>query len=194
MKTHIKKGITSIFLVLLSVSFYGQSNTKYTVDVDNSSFHWKGFKPMGSQSGTIKLLSGIVGVENGKITGGNFVVDMTSIKDNDGSLKLERHLKSVDFFDIEMYPTSNFVIKSIKIKNNLAYLVGDLTIKNVTKQMAIPVVIIVTQNNVEIKTETFKINRADFNVKYKSKSFFNNLKNSFIRDKFELQITIIAKN
>jgi len=108
--------------------------------------------------------------------------------------KLEKHLKSVDFFNTKIYPISKFNIKTIENIEGKTYLVGDLTIKNITKQITIPATILINQNTVKITTETFKIDRTDFNVKYKSKSFFNNLKDSFIRDKFDLQITIIAKN
>ena len=38
-----------------------------------------------------------------------------------------------------------------------------------------------------------KVNRAEFNIKYKSKSFFNDLKEKFIEDEFDLQVTIVAK-
>ena len=43
-----------------------------------------------------------------------------------------------------------------------------------------------------LTSETFQINRADFNIKYKSKSFFNNLKEMFIKDKFDLKGNIVA--
>ncbi len=194
MKSLFLKSITAIFLLLCSVPIYAQSSFQFKIDSKNSIIHWKGFKPMGSQSGTIKLLSGIVEVENDIIIEGNFVADMNTITDNGGSAKLEKHLKSVDFFNTKIYPISKFNIKTIENIEGKTYLVGDLTIKNITKQITIPVTILINQNTVKITTETFKIDRTDFNVKYKSKSFFNNLKDSFIRDKFDLQITIIAKN
>lgn len=190
MKPTLKQVIPTLFLFLLSITFYAQSTVN--VDVEKSNIHWKGYKPAGSHAGTIKLLSGAIEVENNQIKGGNFVADMTTIKDDDGSPKLERHLKSPDFFEIETYPTSSFEIKSIKKSENGTFLIGNLTIKNVTKEMEIPATVIVDQNKIEIKTKTIKVNRADFHVKYKSKSFFKNLKDKFILDDFDLQVTIIA--
>jgi polyisoprenoid-binding protein YceI len=193
MKTLIKKSITSVFLVLLSISFYGQSATKYTVDVANSVIHWKGFKPMGSQSGTIKIKNGFIEVENLKLSKGFFIANMNTIKDEKGSAKLVKHLKSVDFFDVETFPTAIFTIKSVKNIKEKTFLVGDLTIKNITKQMTVPVDIFIDESAIHITTATFKVNRADFNITYKSKSFFANLKDKFIRDDFDLQVVIVAK-
>ncbi|MDX1828810.1 MAG: YceI family protein [Lutibacter sp.] len=194
MKTSLKKFMLSTFLILVSVSFYAQSNSTYTIDKVNSVIHWKGYKPVGSQAGTIKLLSGSINIENSQIAGGKFVADMTTIKDNNGSERLENHLKSIDFFDTEKYPTSSFTIKNIKYLNDGTFLIGDLTIKNITKQVAIPASILISSSTIKINTKTIKINRADFNIKYKSKSFFDNLKDKFIEDDFDLQVDIVGTN
>ncbi len=192
MKSSFKKAISSIFLVVLSISFYAQSVSTYNIDKVNSVIHWKGYKPMGSQSGTIKLLSGFIEADNAKLTEGNFVAKMNTIKDDGGSPKLERHLKSVDFFDVEAFPTASFKITAVNNKNDKIYLVGALTIKGITKQIEVPSTLAINKNTIKITTDTFKINRADFNIKYKSKSFFANLKDKFIHDDFDLQVVVIA--
>jgi len=194
MKTALKKVMLSTCLVLVSVSFFAQSNSTYTIDKVNSIIHWKGFKPLGSQAGTIKLLSGSINIENNQITGGKFVADMTTLKDNNGSERLENHLKSIDFFDTEKYPTSSFTIKNIRNSKDGTFLIGDLNIKNTIKEVAIPATIVISSNTIKISTKTIKINRAEFNIKYKSKSFFDNLKDKFIEDDFDLQVDIVGTN
>jgi len=190
MKANLTKVVTTLFLLLISFTFYAQTTVK--VDLEKSFINWKGYKPAGSHAGTIKIQSGTIETENNKINGGKFVANMTTIKDEDGSPKLERHLKSADFFDVEKYPTSNFEIKTIKNSDKGTFLVGNLTIKNITKELVIPATVLVNENKIEIKTETIKVNRAEFHIKYKSKSFFKNLKDKFIHDDFDLQVTIIA--
>jgi hypothetical protein len=37
------------------------------------------------------------------------------------------------------------------------------------------------------------VNRAKYNIKYKSQSFFDDLKDKFIDDEFDLQVSIVAK-
>jgi polyisoprenoid-binding protein YceI len=50
------------------------------------------------------------------------------------------HLRSPDFFDVEKYPTITFKSKRVeKLGRENLRLVGDLTIKNVTKEVALDV-------------------------------------------------------
>ncbi|MBL4642803.1 MAG: YceI family protein [Flavobacteriaceae bacterium] len=159
------------------------------VNVAESVMLWKGFKPTGSHNGTVKLSSGAMSVSNGVISG-EFVIDMSSIADADGSTRLEGHLKNADFFDVEKYPTSKFVITSSEVKDGKVQVTGNLTIKDVTKSITIPATIIDVDGVLTFKSETFELNRADFNVKYGSKSFFGNLKDKFINDNMEMSFKV----
>ena len=175
----------------MSQALYSQEN--FTVNVENSNLNWKGYKPTGTHNGTIKLLSGNVAMENNKIIGGNFVADMSTIKEVDGNAKLEGHLKSEDFFEIAVYPLSNFEITEIENKGEKIQVTGNMTIKGITKQITFPAALLVNEDVITLTSDTFQINRADFNVKFKSKSFFNDLKDKFVNDEFDFQVTIVAK-
>ena len=51
-----------------------------------------------------------------------------------------------------------------------------------------------TESGVTVfKSETFNINRADFNVKYGSKSFFDDLQDKFIDDIIAMSFEIKTK-
>ena len=175
----------------MSQALYSQEN--FNVDVENSNLNWKGYKPTGTHSGTITLASGDFVLKDNKITGGNFVTDMSTIKDADGSAKLEGHLKSEDFFEIAVFPISKFEITEIANKGENIQVTGNMTIKGITKQITFPAALLVNEDVITLTSDTFQINRADFNVKFKSKSFFNDLKDKFVNDEFDFQVTIIAK-
>jgi polyisoprenoid-binding protein YceI len=175
----------------VSQSAFAQDNFKVTIE--NSKLTWKGYKPTGDHTGTITLASGNIVLKNNKLTGGTFVADMSTIKDADGSAKLEGHLKSEDFFEIAVFPTSKFEITKSEIKAGKIQVTGNMTIKGITKQITFPATLSVNKDNVTLTSETFQINRADFNVKYKSKTFFNDLKDKFVNDEFDFQVTIVAK-
>ena len=193
----MKKSKLIIFsLVFAAFSFVSQSafaQDNFKVTIENSFLNWKGYKPTGSHTGTITLASGNIAVKNNKLTSGSFVANMSTIQDADGSAKLEGHLKSEDFFDIAVYPTAKFEITKSEIKGTKIQVLGNMTIKGITKQITFPATLAVNKENVTLTSETFQINRADFNVKYKSKTFFNDLKDKFVNDEFDFQVTIVAK-
>ena len=191
-----KTGIFILALAFISMSFNNPIKVVKTilkVDVTNSTVKWKGYKPTGSHEGTILLQTGNIELEDSKIVGGSFAVDMTSIKDADGSERLEGHLKSEDFFEVETFATSNFKISKVAYEGVKTLVTGTMTIKGVSKEITFPAKVNLTADSVTLTSETFQINRAEFNVKYKSKSFFNDLKEKFVNDEFDLQVTIVAK-
>ncbi|WP_372800671.1 YceI family protein [Lutibacter sp.] len=189
-----KTGILLLVVTFVSMSFTNPIQ-KYNVDVENSKITWKGYKPTGSHEGTIKLQSGSLIKAGGLISEGVFTADMTSIKDADGSARLEGHLKSADFFEVETFPTATFKISNVTTNDtsNKAWITGEMTIKGITKEIKFPATISNSDETITITSETFQINRAEFNVKYKSKTFFNDLKDKFVNDEFDLQVTIVAK-
>lgn len=82
----------------------------------------------------------------------------------------DKHLKSDDFFDVEKYPEITFKSKRVVKKGGKRYnLIGDLTMKDVTKEITLELMHIgtVSRQNGEVKAGfkvTGKLNRMDFNV------------------------------
>lgn len=166
----------------------------------NSVVEWVGSKPAGKHNGTVSISEGGVNVANGAITSGEFIFDMNTITvldlaSGDGKENLEAHLKGTEkeedadhFFNVKKFPNAIFVFKSFDGTN----ITGDLSIKGVTKSVSFPATVTVTDNEVSISSETFKINRVDFGVNYGSKSVFDNLKDKFINDEIELVVKVKA--
>ncbi len=159
------------------------------VNITSSTIHWKGKKPLGSHEGTIVLKEGFFEMENEVITGGTFVIDMASMSSTDleGETKgqLEGHLKSDDFFGVDNHPTATLVITDAKKTTSGYDMTGDLTIKGTTKSINFHMDV----NGNTAKT-ALKIDRTKYNVKFGSKSFFENLGDKFVHDNFELDITL----
>lgn len=190
----MKKTIFTIALALAFVSTATANNPiddeKVPVNVSESTVTWKGYKVTGSHEGTIQLKSGHLEMDGDKLTGGEFVVDMTTIEnsDLDGDMKgkLEGHLKSDDFFGVSTHPTATLVFTDVKPFNNNSYTVtGDLTIKGITK----PVTLVVSMFEGKA-TATVKIDRAQYDVRYGSGSFFDNLGDKAIYDEFDLVVDL----
>ena len=75
-------------------------------------------------------------------------------------------------------------------KHNKVQITGDVTIKGITKQVSINGVILENDKAYIVRSEVFKLNRAEFNVKYMSKSFFKNLRDKFINDDVNMSFSL----
>jgi len=170
----------------------------FNANTDKSMIEWKGFKPTGSHSGTIGIKLGKVNLNDGAITSGKFVIDMTTINvtdipaENEGNAKLKGHLTSADFFDVETYPVAQFEVTGIETVNGKTMLSGNLTLKDATNNISIPVSTSMDGNAMTLTSEAFTIDRSKWNIKYGSKSFFDNLGEKFINDDIELKVTLVA--
>lgn len=190
----MKKSVLSIALVTVfgvtAIASTPIEKQKKEVKVSESTVTWKGYKVTGSHEGTIDLKSGYLEMEGNKLVGGEFVVDMTSLSntdlDGDSKGKLEGHLKSDDFFGIANHPTAKLVFTTVKPMNKNSYTVtGNLTIKETTKPITF--VVSVYENKA---TATMKVDRAEYNVRYGSGSFFDNLGDKTIYDDFDLVVDL----
>lgn len=175
------------------------ANAVYNVDTAASVIEWKGFKPTGSHNGTLQLSSGTINAAAGKIESGNFVINMQSITvldipaDNEGNGKLKGHLEAEDFFNVAQHPTATFKITGVTSAEGKTTVSGDLTIKGTTHAIAFPASISEDAGTLTLKSDTFKIDRTKWDIKYGSKSFFDNLGDKFINDDIELKVSVTAK-
>jgi polyisoprenoid-binding protein YceI len=190
-----------INIILLLVAVVGLSAftnpgkpVAYTVDAAKSSITWLGKKVTGSHNGTIALKSGSLNVNGKNVTGGTFVIDMTSIKDADGSDKLEGHLKADDFFGSSKFPTSTFVITKVAGKGANVTVSGNLTIKGITKPLSFPATVAVNADGtVSALAGKINVDRTKYDIKYGSKSFFDSIGDKAIDDNFEIGVKLVAK-
>ena len=165
----------------------------FEVNIEESNIEWHGKKIGGKHDGLIQLKSGSFALEDDQIVSGSFVVDMSSITNNDlkdegRNQRLVGHLKSDDFFGVETYPTASFEVdQSTEFANGKATLTGDITIKDKTERIAFDVL-----KEGEIYKAEVEIDRSKFDVRYGSKSFFNNLGDNAIDDIFTLRIKLVV--
>ena len=155
------------------VSSFSFANTEWTFDKSHSKI---GFSVthlvITDVDGQFKEYEGAVvtpgeGFENAKI---EFTANIASV-DTENE-KRDNHLKSDDFFNAEKYPKMTFVSKSFeKIDDKNYKLVGDLNIRDVTKEVVLDVVYNGTVKDPWGNTKAGfslegEINRFDFNLKW----------------------------
>lgn len=165
--------------------------------------NWKGGKtyedinkPEDGHYGVVKLKEGTVSLMDGKLESGKFIADFTTFESKDldadaeSKGKLDGHLKSADFLDVEKFPTAEFEITSAKTIEGQDYnteISGNLNFRGVPKNVTFKANVNVDGDVVSIKSEEFAINRQDFGI------VFSAGKGSIIKDEVLLQIDLAAK-
>ena len=190
MKNNLKNLAVVAIVALITFSFTVIEDIKKDINVESSKVSWKAYKVAGSHEGVITLKSGFLTFNEETLTGGEFVIDMTSITctDMEGEYKgkLEGHLKSDDFFGVENHPTATLVIKKAKSSGKNSYKVsGDLTIKGKTNPITFEFSVYGKKASASLK-----IDRAQYDIKYGSTSFFDDLKDKAIYDEFDLNVEL----
>lgn len=180
-----------------------QEATPYRVTSENSTITWLGSKPTGNHTGTISIKEGAFYLQAATIESGKFVIDMNSItvtdlKQNSGKESLESHLKGTvegkegDFFNVMQYPTATFEVTGVADEAGKTMMSGNLTMLSISQNISFPVQVTSQDNMIQVKSETFTIDRTKWGINYGSKSIFDNLGDKFINDNMEITIDVTA--
>lgn len=198
MKTKIIASLIGIGAVILAFS-PKSIQKEVNIDTKASKLEWFAEKVTGKHNGTVALKSGKVNITDGALTGGEFIVNMESIivTDLEGEYKkkLEGHLKSEDFFDVENHKTSKLKLIEVKdLKGDDQFnktIKAELTIKDITHEVSFPAKVKIENNKLAAYGE-LTIDRSKYNVRYGSASFFDNLGDKTIYDEFKVKVSIGA--
>lgn len=184
-----------------------QEGTAYEIDVPRSELKWNAFKPTGTHSGIVPIAGGTIYADGDLITGGSVEMNMTGleVKDLDGEMKqkLEAHLKGSvpgsedDFFNVSKYPKATYkILGSTKLENDplgTHMINGELTVREITKPVSFKAVVDLSSGTaLKATAEPFVIDRTEWDIKFKSKKFFDDLKDDFVNDEIKLELTVGA--
>lgn len=160
-------------ILLLAGIFSASAQTKWQIDKAHTKVQFSATHLIISEvTGEFKSFDGTVETTGDDFTNAkvDFTIDVNSIS-TDNSAR-DNHLKSDDFFNAQKFPKMTFVSKSMqKVGDNKYKLVGDLTIRDITKEIALDVT-----HNGTIKDPwgntkagfkiTGELNRFDYNLKW----------------------------
>ena len=193
------KRTSFIALIIVLIAFPLSAQKKHTADPTATQITWTGKKLGKEHVGTIGLKEGYISIEKNAITGGEFLVDMTTIKNTDIQDEkmngmLVGHLKSDDFFGVEKYPASKLILTGgSRFVNGTANVKGIMTIKHASH----PVEFTVKETavgGVKTYTAVITVDRSLYDVRYGSGKFFTDLGDKAISDDFTLEVTLVAKS
>ncbi len=167
----MKKAI--IMSLILGLGLTVQAQTKWSFDKAHSKISFNVEHLVISEvTGQFGNFDGKVSSSSEDFAGSNieFTIDVGSI-DTDNERR-DGHLKSDDFFNAEKYPKITFKGKSLeKVEGKMYKLKGDLTIRDVTKEVVLDVkyggTVTDPRGNVKAGFKiTGSVNRFDYNLKW----------------------------
>lgn len=173
----------------------------YVVDTMNSKIEWKGYKVVKTENtshfGAIKFENGEVTVNDNKLESGTFVANMSTLSNEDikddaeNAGKLDGHLKSADFFDVEKFPTASFEITKVSEApaggDYNTILDGNLTLKGITKPATFKANVKIENGELLVATEPTDIDRTQYGVEFQIPAA-----NGLIKNEITLQIKVKA--
>ncbi len=161
-------------MILVSLLFMPMSGmaASYTIDpahtFPNFTISHLGFSTLHGRFGKT---SGKLSMDKAKGTGSvEIVIDVASV--NTGFKKRDKHLRSPDFFNAVEFPEMTFKSTRVTFQGEGASVVGDLTIKGVTKSVTLAVGRIhcgvhpFSKKQVCGFDATTRLKRSDFGIKY----------------------------
>jgi polyisoprenoid-binding protein YceI len=179
------------------------SGREYTVDTSESRIKFTGYGVGKNHPGKFRLISGNVSVNNNKVTGGNFLIDIRSMEmEQKGEMfekKLRPHLLSGDFFDAEKFGTAKFEITGCEpyepndkdtsiVKGANFNISGNLTIKDQTRNITFPAKVDLDDNTLKGKAD-FDIDRTQWKMNYGNDK---TLGDKFISEKVNVELDLEA--
>lgn len=185
--------IIMISAILVSFKLKPVAET-YQVSTDQSDVKWTGYHVAKSYEhwGNIKVKSGIIVMEGDELTGGEFVIDMTSIscgdiEDSEKNGKLVGHLKNEDFFNVEKYGESKLVIKSATKNGDTYNVTADITIRGISNEITFDATKSASGDQVEFNA-IMKVDRTVHKVMYGW-----SVENVVLSNEFKLDVKLVAK-
>ena len=190
----------SLALTLGTLATGEEGTTRYKVDANASTVTWHATKVTGEHMGTVNVANGYLSVTDGNLVAANIIADMGSIActdlEGEWADKLVGHLNSDDFFNVSEHKTSSFTLRNIEAlaeaKGDATHSVtGDFTIRGITKSVTFAATVNDNGGKLSI-AGTVELDRSQFDVKYGSGSFFDNLGDNLIHDNFTVGFNLVA--
>ncbi len=189
--------IAILFALVFDTSASGDGEKSiYKIETGSSTVKWTGYHLGKSYEhwGTVDIKSGSLELLEEKLTGGIIVIDMTSITNKDlkddpkDKAKLEKHLKSDDFFGVKKFPEARLKIK-LSVNNGDKYeITADVTIRGITNEITFDATINNKEGVVSFDA-SLRIDRTVHKVMYGWK-----IENAILSNEFQLDINLLVNN
>jgi polyisoprenoid-binding protein YceI len=157
---------TAFLLLAGLLALPAHAGTRFPIDSNHTTI---GFEVpilgISKVVGQFSLCKGALIVPEGKdLTTAQFEITIDAASIDTGIDDRDNHLRGEDFFHVEAYPEITFVSERIEKKGEKDYvMVGDITVRGVTKKISIPFEL-TYHDDVVAGTARFPFDRTEFGV------------------------------
>lgn len=173
------------------------------IDLGESRVGWTGRNLINKHHGTLAIQSGSLNFKNGKLTGGEIVLDLERIQcaDLEGTDMhdiLISHLHDHDFFDVQNHPRATIKITDARELPDAgagapnAEITADLSLRGQTHPITFTAVTGTTDEGNAAAQATLSFDRTQWGVLYGSGKFFHRLAGHLVNDFIDLEVRIIT--
>jgi polyisoprenoid-binding protein YceI len=164
----------------------------YQIDPAQSEINWRGAKVTGSHDGGFEVFSGEIRATDSDVLSATILIDATSIfSDNE---RLTGHLKSDDFFHVDVNPDARFELGSIVpapegTEGGATHMAtGNLTMAGQTNGVTFPLTVTRADDGGIQASADFIIDRQNWGINYEGRP------DDLIRDEVRIMFDVVAPN
>jgi polyisoprenoid-binding protein YceI len=140
---------------------------RFRIQPEASEITFRATSRLMNAEGRFSRFSGDVVVDPGALTGARITLTIEAASLRTGIRMRDNHLRSSDFFDVERFPTVLFQSVRVEAAGRRATVVGHLTLHGVTREIAVPIDVQITDTALVAGGE-FIVNRGEYGMNYNS--------------------------
>ena len=140
---------------------------RFRIQPEASEITFRATSRLMNADGHFSRFSGDVMVDPAVLTTGRITLTIDAASLDTGIEMRDNHLRSSDFFDVTRFPTVAFQSVRIEASGRRATVVGRLTLHGVTREIAVPIDVQIT-NTALVASGEFIVNRGEYGINYNS--------------------------
>ncbi len=177
-------------------------NGAYEADPGKCHVRWIGRNLLNQHNGTVALQSARIELDDGRLAGGEAVLDMTAIvcediEDPNLAQVLIAHLGTGDFFLVDSFPTARFVLTNAAPIANARpgspnyHVEGEFTLRGQTETLSFEALLGSNDESLALQAQ-FDFDRVRWNSKYGSGKIYEALGQHIVNDLISISFQLVA--
>ena len=159
--------IIALIAVTLAIPLATADTRRYAIQTEASELGFKATSRLMNADGRFHRFRGDVAVDPRDIATARINLSIEAASIDTGIGLRDTHLRSTDFFDVERFPTITFESMHVEAAGRRATVTGRLTVRGVTREIAVPVDVSVSDVALVASGELV-MNRRDYGMSYNS--------------------------